>query len=250
MKRAISAGLICVVMAGSAGGQATPATGFSLVYDIHAKGMVVGEYHYAVTRDGADYEARADQKATGLARAFVNDRQDKTYLARGRVSSDGSLNPGSYRHSGGKKNRVVTTVFSADDAVTTAVPAMGMGDPPATRAQRAGVIDQLSMIYALATPTGDPCERTLKVYLDGAKRFDLVMKPAGTQKVSSRAFKGTARKCTVDFKPIAGFSDPVEPATMTFLLAPVGGLYAPIKIQMPTDDGLVRLEARSFTPKA
>ncbi len=250
MKRAILAGLMSIVAAGTANGQASPEQAFSIVYNIHAKGIVAGEYNFTVKRNGMAYEARAQQRATGLARAIVNDRQDKTYEARGVVGADGSLEPEFYRHSGGKKKRVVTTIFSADDAVTTAVPEMGMGNPPATRAQRAGVMDQLSMIYALATPKGDPCERTLNVYLDGAKRFDLVMRPAGTQKVSTKAFKGQARKCIVDFKPVAGFSDPTEPATMTFLLAPVGNLYAPISIQMPTDDGTVRLEAKSFTPKA
>jgi hypothetical protein len=50
----------------------------------------------------------------------------------------------------------------------------------------------------------------------------------------------------VQFRPIAGFGDPQEAATLTFLLAPTdSGMWAPVTIEMPTDGvGVVRLEAR------
>jgi hypothetical protein len=233
-------------LAGPASAQAPG--GFAITYDIYFKGMQAGLYSYRVARSGDAYEAKADQRATGLARAVVKNRQDYSYAAKGLVTANG-LSPQTYRHSGGKKGRVVDVTFTADDIVTVANPSMGMGNPPASKAQKAGAIDQISLIYALATPKGDPCDRTMKVYLDGAKRFDLVLKPNGAQKISSGAFKGQARKCSVQFKPIAGFSDPIEPATMTFLLAPVGGgMYAPIDISMPTDDGMARLAAKSYAP--
>src|SRR5262249_22983488 len=142
---------------------------------------------------------------------------------------------------------VVRADFSGDDIVTTANPPMGMGTPPATKAQRAGAIDQVSLIYAMSMSGGDPCARTMHVYLDGRSRFDLVMSPNGTEKVSSGAYRGVALRCSVHFNPIAGFSDPQQPATLSFLFAPVGNMYAPIRIAMPTDDaGIVTLEAKSF----
>jgi hypothetical protein len=53
----------------------------------------------------------------------------------------------------------------------------------------------------------------------------------------------------VRFQPIAGFSDPQEAETLTFLFARTqSGMYAPIRIEMPTDDvGVARLEARRLT---
>jgi hypothetical protein len=50
----------------------------------------------------------------------------------------------------------------------------------------------------------------------------------------------------VQFRPIAGFGEPPEPATLNFLFGQTpSGMWAPITIEMPTDGvGVVRLEAR------
>lgn len=124
-----------------------------------------------------------------------------------------------------------------------------MGDPPATQAQRRGTIDQLTAIAAMITAQGDPCSRTLRVYMDGRSRFDFVFTPDGNVNISSRAYNGPGVRCRVQFRPIAGFGDPQEPATLTFLFAPTpSGMWAPITIEMPTDGvGVVRLEARRLT---
>jgi hypothetical protein len=247
MKRILAASVL--VLAALTGSAQAQAPGFSALYDIHFKGVVAGEYSFNATRTGDAYEATVNRKATGIARLAVKNSQDYSYKVSGKVTPQG-LMPTAYEHRGGKRNRVVNATFTADDVVTTANPEMGMGTPPATKAQRAGVIDQVSLIYALATPSGDVCNRTLKVYMDGRSRFDLVLKPAGTQKVSTAAFKGTAQKCSVQYKPIAGFGDPQEPATLTFLFGKTGSLYAPVSIAMPTDEGIVKLEAKKFAPAA
>jgi hypothetical protein len=108
-------------------------------------------------------------------------------------------------------------------------------------------MDQVSAIASMVVAQGDPCNRTIRVYMDGRSRFDFVMRPNGTQRVNSRAFQGEAVRCAVQFRPIAGFSDPQEAAGMTFLFAKqANGLQAPLRIEMPTDDGLIVLEAKSF----
>jgi len=51
----------------------------------------------------------------------------------------------------------------------------------------------------------------------------------------------------VQFTPIAGFSDPQQPARLSFLFATINGLTVPIVVEMPTDSvGVVRLEARTY----
>jgi hypothetical protein len=251
MKPMIMAGvLMLAALAAPAGAQSGPPqakSGFSIVYDIRAKGIVAGKFSYAVTRAGDAYHAVADRRMTGLVRVAVGAKQDYHYDARGTVGA-GGVRPLTYEHVGGKRGRRVQARFVPGDIVTTATPPMGMGAPPASREQKAGALDQLSSIYEMALSQGDPCARTLRIYLDGRSRFDLVMRPNGAEKVSTPAFKGLARRCSVSFRPIAGFSDPQKPAALTFLLAPVGGIYAPIRIAMPTDDaGIVILEATSFT---
>ncbi len=216
-------------------------------YYVHAKGIRAGEFTYRFTQTGDAYTATAERRITGPLRVAAGDSQDYQYSVSGTVEN-GQLRPMSYRHSGGRRGRVVEASFSPDDIVTTANPPMGMGEPPATQEQRRGAIDQLSAIAAMIVAEGDICDRTLPVYMDGRSRFDFVMHPDGEEDVNSRAYRGPVQRCVVDYVPIAGFGDPQEPSALTFLFAPTAsGMNAPISIEMPTDDaGIIRLEARKL----
>jgi hypothetical protein len=67
--------------------------------------------------------------------------------------------------------------------------------------------------------------------------------------VNTPIYRGPAVRCAVQFRPIAGFSDPQEAQSLTFVFAPTpSGLFAPLSIEMPSDDlGVIRLEARSIS---
>jgi len=250
---AVALGLAALV------GSATAQTGdrsFVGVYSVHARGVEAGDFNFRFNQSGNSYTATANREMKGWVGAALNRSQDYRYSVRGTVASDGSLRPTAYEHQGGRRRddrpngRLVRAAFSANDVTTTSVPAgMGMGDPPATAEQRRNTIDQITAIASLVTTTGDPCARTLRVYMDGRSRFDFVMTPNGTVNVDTSAFRGSAIRCRVQFRPIAGFGDPQEAATLTFLLARTpSGLYAPVRIEMPTDGvGVVRLEARRLT---
>lgn len=216
-------------------------------YYVHAKGIRAGEFTFRFTQNGNSYEATAERRITGPLRAVAGSSQDYQYSVEGSVV-DGRLQPEAYRHSGGRRGRVVEASFTPDDIVTTANPPMGMGEPPATPEQRRGAIDQLSAIASMIVAQGDICARSLAVYMDGRSRFDFVMHPDGEEQVSSRAYRGPVQRCVVDYVPIAGFGDPQEPAQLTFLFAPTSsGMNAPVSIEMPTDDaGIIRLEARKM----
>jgi hypothetical protein len=189
----------------------------------------------------------------GWIGAALRRSQDYTYSVRGAVTEDGALRPSAYQHQGGRRRedrpngRLIRATFTADDVVTTAVPGPpNMGDPPATAEQRRNTIDQITAIAAMVTATGDPCARTLRIYMDGRARFDFVFTPNGRVNINSRAFRGPGVRCRVQFRPIAGFGEPPEPATLNFLFGQTpSGMWAPITIEMPTDGvGVVRLEAR------
>lgn len=225
-----------------------PLTAFSVQFGVTARGVTAAEANYSYTFGGGRYSATASHRLTGVARSMGGSSQDYSYSVSGIQDADGDLRPRSYRHSGGSRNRVVQVAFSDSNAVTTATPPMGMGNPPATPAQRANTIDQVTMMAQLLVSRGDPCSQTLRIYMEGRRRFDLVMTPRGTERVNIAGFRGEARRCSVRFTPIAGFSDPTSASTLTFLLAPVNGYFVPIRIQMPTDDaGLVTLQARRYS---
>jgi hypothetical protein len=223
------------------------------VFSVHARGVDAGDFTYNFTQSGSTYQASAVREMKGWVGAALQRSQDYTYSVRGAVAADGALRPSAYQHQGGRRRddrpngRLIRTTFTAIDAVTTATPGpANMGEPPATQEQRRNTIDQITAIAALVTASGDPCAQTLHIYMDGRARFDFVMTPNGNVTINSRAYRGPGVRCRVQFRPIAGFGDPQEAATLTFLLAPTdSGMWAPVTIEMPTDGvGVVRLEAR------
>jgi len=239
-----------------AGAQTGVNRSFSAVYSVHARGVEAGDFTYNFNQTGTSYTATANREMKGLAGAALNRSQDYNYEVRGSVSADGTLRPAQYTHQGGRRRedrpngRRINAAFSANDVVTTATPGpANMGDPPATQEQRRNTIDQITAIAAMATATGDPCSRTLRIYMDGRARFDFVMTPNGNVTINSRAYQGPGVRCRVQFRPIAGFGDQPEPATLNFTLARTSsGMWAPVTIEMPTDGvGVVRLEARRLT---
>jgi len=251
---ALAAALAALVLAAPASAQNAPSSGsgrpaqVTAVYNVHARGMEAGRFNLGVTLNNGAYQMTADRRMTGLARTLLGESQDYTYSARGQVTAAGEVRPSAYQHRGGRRDRTVRVAFGADDVVTTAEPAMGMGTPPASRAEKVGSIDQVSMFLAMMVKPGEPCRGTLRVLLDGRGRADFTMSPNGAERVSIAGYQGQAQRCRVQYRPIAGFSDPQEAAELSFLFAPIGGINAPIRIEMPSDDaGVIRLQARSFT---
>jgi hypothetical protein len=244
-------------LAGSATAQ-TANRSFEARYAVIARGVEAGDFSFSFRQTGATYEASATREMKGWVGALLNRSQDYTYSVRGAVAADGSLRPSAYQHQGGRRRedrpngRLIRATFSANDVVTTSTPeGMGMGNPPATPAQRRNTVDQITALASMVTASADPCARTVRVYMDGRSRFDFVMTPNGRVNVNTRAYRGEALRCRVVFRPIAGFGDPQEEQTLTFLFAPTpSGLYAPIQVEMPVDDEnirLARLEARRIT---
>ena len=240
-------------------GPATAQSGnrsFDGTYSVHARGVEAGDFEFSFRQNGGSYTATANREMKGWVGAALRRSQDYNYSVNGSVAADGSLRPSQYQHQGGRRRedrpngRLIRATFSANDVVTTATPGNpNMGDPPATQAQRRGTIDQITAIAAMVTSQGDPCSRTLRVYMDGRSRFDFVFTPNGAVNIDSRAFQGPGVRCRVQFRPIAGFSDPQEPATLNFVFGRTSsGMWAPITIEMPTDGvGVVRLEARRLS---
>jgi len=225
-----------------------PAQTISIAYAIHGMGVTVGraDYEFSFTEQG--YQGRSTRRATGLARKMLGASQDFTYAVAGLAAGPDKLQPTAYQHQGGKNGRIVRVTFTPTTAVTTATPPMGMGKPPATDAQKVGVVDQVTLIAQMMLAGGDPCAQSLKVYMDGRARFDLALTPDGRQRVAVGDYRGPAVRCAVRMVPLAGFSDPQEQAKLTFLFAPIGGYNAPVLVEMPTDSiGTVRLEAINVT---
>lgn len=244
------------LVAGSFAAAQTANRSFDGTYTVIARGVEAGDFTYSFRQTGSSYTATATREMKGWVGAALQRSQDYNYSVTGSVAADGALRPSQYQHQGGRRRedrpngRLIQATFSANDVVTTASPGRAnMGDPPATQEQRRNTIDQITAIAAMMTVQGDPCSRTMRIYMDGRSRFDFVFTPNGAVNIDSRAYEGPGVRCRVQFRPIAGFSDPQEASTLTFLFARTSsGMWAPVTIEMPTDGvGVVRLEARRLT---
>ena len=247
MKIIVAACALVLTAATGVAAQSVDPPVFTISYAVRARGIDVGGATYALSVRNRTYQATFARRMTGPARTLLGASQDFTYSAQGQVDADGQIRPVAYQHQGGRGHRVVHVAFAGDQITTIATPVMGMGHPPATQAQKAGAIDQVSMFAQMLMVHGAPCRQSVRVFMDGRTRFDLVFSPNGRQRVSIAGFRGDAFRCSVQFQPVAGFSDPQQPARLTFLFAPLNGYFVPLSIEMPTDDvGIVRLEARTF----
>lgn len=201
----------------------------------------VGEAKLRINTNGPNYAARFTRQATGVARWAVGNAQDYTQTARGQFGQAG-LRPSTYERKGGRRGRVVTVNFAGSDVTTVANPALGsMGNPPATRAQRLEAIDDLSALVAMVFDPAigaDPCARTIKIF-DGRQRFDFAFRANGEVRVNTNGYRGQAKRCSVTYRPIAGFTEAVEVGgPMSFVFAPLApGVWAPVRIESITDDG-------------
>jgi hypothetical protein len=242
-----------LLLAGSAAAQQTAAPQpvvqkrFDATYSAIARGMNGGDFNYHFNQNGGSYSVTAQRRLTGFFRFLAGDKQDYDYSVNGAVV-DGALQPANYQHRGGSRHRLVQARFTGNDIITTANPHMGMGNPPATQAQKQGAVDQLTAIASLITASPDPCNRVVHVYMDGRSRFDFVLTPGGQLNINSDVYHGPAVQCRVQFRPIAGFSDPQQVQQLMFVFARTqSGLFAPLTIEMPSDDlGVIRLEAREL----
>jgi Protein of unknown function (DUF3108) len=251
LKRAQVCGVLLAFAAGGAAvaqaPTAQPLTAFSVTFGIVARGVSVGTAAYNFSFTDGRYSATATRRATGVARDLVGTRQDYQYAVSGLYDGT-TLRTRSFRSSGGRRNRVITSVFSDTAVTTTANMEMNMGNPPATAAQRSGVVDDVTMLGRMLIARNSPCIGTVRVLAEGRRRFDLVMSANGTQNVNIAGFRGQAVRCSVRFNPIAGFSDPIDPGNLTFLFANSGGYFVPVQIEMPTEDaGTVRFRATRFS---
>jgi hypothetical protein len=86
-------------------------------------------------------------------------------------------------------------------------------DPAITR----GAIDPLSALLAaiLRPTTADACSQPIQVF-DGRRRYDLLPKPGGTERLAppvAGAFAGEALHCVLHVDRIAGYSKKYDTAT-------------------------------------
>jgi hypothetical protein len=214
---------------------------------------VVGRLRAAQATVTADltpkgYSASAYVRAEGVVDWFVDYNLS--------ISTKGALTPLGLqplrfdsRNRDGKKNRHVLVEFGTGDMGDVSVsvnPKFGdWGFPATTKSQMLEAVDPLSAILELTlradASAQNPCGGPLRIF-DGKQRYDLRLKFGKRIEWKSKAYKGPAIVCELEYVEIAGFKNKTaaekarEKADMvwaTIVLAELNGgaVTPPIKVE-------------------
>lgn len=204
-----------------------------------------------------DYAATAHVEAAGLAALFTDFDIDSEVA--GRFGANGPQ-PVSYGHTErtGEKTRVIDVVFEEGLAYSTATPQFSSwGEPPASEADRTGVVDPMTATLLLsemvAASGGAPCEGSIPVF-DGKQRYDLTLASRGTERIRTRGWRGEALVCDAYYQPISGYDeeDWPEPGEtrhpLRMWIAPIadGTAFLPVRLHTRAGFGGVTVELREL----
>jgi Protein of unknown function (DUF3108) len=181
---------------------------FALEYNGHAFGVApVGKVTFDFTIDGEGYDVVSTVRSGGVLKMVG--KQDVTGKSEGAITN-GLPRWTSYVTTTETKRKTRTTTITRNgEAVTVDVQPHygGLGDPPASEAQKRAAYDPLNVFMAM----GMQAQRTKTCAgrfptFDGRYYYDLVLSPdAGIQNVKEGGYSGPALKCKMQQVPIAGY---------------------------------------------
>jgi len=239
---------------------ALPGDGRVQVRAVYASSVLmlkVGEVTLEAEFGPDRYRASSFVEAAGLAALFTD--FDIRAEVEGRRGAGGTR-PDRYAHveRTGRKVRSVEVQFGSGAAVSVAEPPFGsLGQPPASRADRTGVIDPMTAFFRLSdrmSARGGPgCSGRLPVF-DGKQRYNLRLEDGGTRQARTRAWTGEVRVCNAYYEPVSGY-DPEDypsaselrhPLSIWIASFPAAGVSMPVRLHTRAGLGGVTIEATSL----
>lgn len=240
----------------------TPARAEPLLarYEVRAAGLRVMEVEAAFDVDGPRYRVRTRVRLVGAALTFGGGEQ--VTQAEG-TWRDLDAVPRAYRVNGSWRGspRLVVMDWGPDATPVVAAlqPPQEPDREPVPPAVRRGTLDSLSALARLlrvVTQTGR-CDAVAPVF-DGRRRFDYAVRTGAIEPLPpSPAFRGSALRCDVEYRLVAGLRDDQDrleatrPQLATVWLArlPAVGTPVPVRLEVPTGWlGTVRLLLLSLEP--
>jgi hypothetical protein len=255
---------VCVIAATAvdAGHVAAAQGRLEAQYTATVSGIPIGRGNWVIEIDNDQYSAAASGATTGILRFFTG--------ARGTSATRGSFNggqpvPTSYAETIDYDRTIddVRIALSGGNVKDYSVEPPLPPHPdriPVSDADRRGVVDPMSAVFARVGGNGDPvapeaCGRTVPVF-DGRVRYDLRSEFKRIETVKAeKGYAGPAVVCAVYFAPVSGYV-PNRPVIKYLIdlrdaevwLAPISGtrVLVPFRFAMPTPLGTGVLQATEF----
>jgi hypothetical protein len=181
---------------------------FALEYDGHAFGLApVGKVTFDFTIDRDGYDVVSTVRSGGVLK--MAGKQDVTGKSEGVITNGLPRWTNYVTTTETKRKTRTTTMIRNGEAVSVDVQPHygGLGDPPASEAQKRAAYDPLNVFMAM----GMQAQRTKTCAgrfptFDGRYYYEMVLSPdAGIQNVKEGGYNGPALKCKMRQVPIAGY---------------------------------------------
>ncbi len=251
---------VCIAAAGSGAAPAVAADWPSQVvalYDISFAGFTVGSFNFRSKVGKRRYSLAGDAKVSAVFGAF----KWRGSTRSSGIARAGKPNPKSYDFDFqiNSKRGSVRMAFLKGHIIKNDVspykPYSAQHVPLRSDHLR-NVYDPISAVMALTRSSAGrhPCRRRIPIF-DGKQRFDLVLSPAGRQKIREArpsGQPGLAYVCKVRYVPLGGYKKNSQtrymasnPGMRVVLRAvPSANLYIPYEVRVPTIAGEAVLSSR------
>ena len=240
----------------AAGTGASAAPSLSVSYSGSVLFLPVADISLSAVFPEGTYSSAARFTTAGVARWF--DDTDIEAGVTGYREPD-ALRPWRYEHfnHASGSDRTVGIDFPGAVATPDVSPPFGsMGEPPASDEEREGALDPLSTLIGIMTAVAgsdgaadEPCSGRIPVF-DGKARYDLRLERNGRDRVRAGDWRGEAVVCNAYLEPISGYDPGDRPSEeeiadpVTLWLAPIEGLYVPVRFRASSEIGPINIRAR------
>ncbi len=226
-------------------------------YDVAFAGFRIGSFNFRSDVGGKSYSLAGEAKVSAVFGAF---KWRGFTRSSGHAIKNGPL-PKNYAfdfQSNSKRGSVRLAFQKRRIIKSEVIPNKPYSNQhvPLLAEHLRNVFDPISAVMALTKVSAGqhPCRRRIPIF-DGKQRFDLVLSPAGRERIRERQPSGQpalAYVCRVNYVPLGGFKKNRQTKYMAsnnnmrvvLRAVPTANLYIPVEVRVPTIAGEAVLSSR------
>ncbi len=201
-------------------------TAIDLTFEVYGGGLHIVSLQTQAVLTPHSYEIASQFQTEGIANALFDGRG--SLQARGLLTPDGPMLVSYSQDYDGRfgERSIAMMVDESGRYAVSAIPADGVHTSGFSPDTVRGALDPLTAsIFTAINASATPCNQTISVF-DGRRVFQLVFKELGSTRLAPQGagiYHGEAWKCSLTYKPVAGYSrkwlvsqarEPLKPFTL------------------------------------